>query len=96
MKILIEDWGRSQHPIRDKKKKKGKSNEMGKLITDGNVPNKNVSTKNVHKNVYTSFIHNGPKLEKKKKAVTIFKKFCTISLGKRVRFCYPESISAIP
>ena len=51
--------------------------------------------KNVHKNVYTSFIHNGPKLGKKK-AITIFKRFCTISLGKRVRFCYPESISAIP
>ena len=32
----------------------------------------------------------------KKKAITIFKRFCTISLGKRVRFCYPESISAIP
>ena len=64
MKILIEDWGTLSEIG---KKKKGKSNEMGKLITDGNVPNKNVSTKNVHKNVYTSFIHNGPKLEKKKK-----------------------------
>lgn len=67
---------------------------MGKLIRDGNVPNKNMSTKNVHKNVYTSFIHNGPKLGKKK-AITIFKRFCAISLGKRVRFCYIESISAI-
>ena len=38
---------------------------MGKLIIDGNIPNKNVSTKNVYKNVYASFIHNGPKLEKK-------------------------------
>lgn len=39
---------------------------MGKLIIDGNIPNKNVSTKNVYKNVYASFIHNGPKLEKNK------------------------------
>ena len=46
---------------------------MGKLITDGNVPNKNVSTKNVHKNVYTSFIHNGPKLEKKKNSYNLQK-----------------------
>lgn len=38
---------------------------MGKLIIDGNVPNKNVSTKNIYKNVYTNFIHNSPKLEKK-------------------------------
>lgn len=39
---------------------------MGKLIIDGNIPNKNVSTKNVYKNVYASFIHNGPKLETNK------------------------------
>ena len=57
---------------------------MGKLIIDGNIPNKNVSTKNVYKNVYASFIHNGPKLEKKtnKPAITVLKRFCTIWGGK--------------
>lgn len=51
---------------------------MQKLIIDGNIPNKNVSTKNVYKNVYASFIHNGPKLEKNKPAITVLKRFCTI------------------